>query len=839
MNDTKKTIDGDDPRLTAYALGELSPPERSSVETALRGDPSLLKEIDELQKLSLQLEEELSAEPLPALSSEAREAIEAEARKHEEAQPSATGEPALAPKAGRVIRFPFALKAAAGLLVAATGVGLLGTGTMNAERAAMSSARPNAALYDHAGDPADGPARVLGETATAFRETPPAEAQPVQADPGRLLPVGKKPSPRRAERGDRFADTYYSADLDADRRRQPAAPRTPTGPVRTGAVRDPSAGGGLVQEDEKARKPVPLRTRTTGLEQKPGAGGRVNHAPIPQAEPERTPPTSMRINVDVAEVDLVDVMEQISRQTGTNIIVSQALRNRRIAPPELTGNWRDAVELIAGMTGAKVDERSDGTVILVPSIAVARSTIDTPFMTVTQGPLSTFSIDVDTASYTTTRKLIKRHTRPNPDSVRIEEMINYFPYDYAPPAKDSEHPFAVHTEVANCPWKPGNKLVRVALKGREIDLDQRPTSNLVFLLDVSGSMNSSAKLPLLKKSLRMLLEQLGENDRVAIVVYAGASGLALPSTSCNEKGKIMNALERLRAGGSTNGGSGIQLAYHVAAENYIEGGINRVILCTDGDFNVGTRRRGDLVRLIKEKAKSNVFLTVLGFGMNHSDKRMESLADKGNGHYAFIDNEREGRKVLVEEMGGTLLTIAKDVKIQVEFNPALVASYRLIGYANRKLKARDFADDTKDAGEIGAGHSVTAFYEIVPVGKAAPAKDGTSGLKYQGKTPELTAAADSDELMTVKLRYKQPEGAKSTLLSTVIRNGKTGFWDASQDFRFAASVAAFGMLLRDSPFRGRTSFALIGEMAQDSAGSDPQGYRRELIQLVKKTQSIR
>ena len=385
---------------------------------------------------------------------------------------------------------------------------------------------------------------------------------------------------------------------------------------------------------------------------------------------------------------------------------------------------------------------------------------DNRFLEVSNNPLSTFSIDVDTASYANVRRFLQRGTLPPKDAVRIEEMLNYFSYDY--PVPSGEGPFSASVEVAQAPWALEHRLVRIGLKGKEVAMKNRPSSNLVFLLDVSGSMQPSNKLPLLKKAMRLLVDRLGEKDRVAIVVYAGASGLVLPSTSADQKERILAALENLEAGGSTNGGSGIRLAYQTAVSHFISGGINRVILATDGDFNVGTTNQGDLTRLIEDNARSGVFLTVLGFGMgNYKDSTLEKLADMGNGNYAYIDNINEARKVLVDEINSTLITIAKDVKIQIEFNPLQVSAYRLIGYENRLLRQEDFNDDTKDAGEIGAGHTVTVFYEIVPAGRGLSIP-GVDPLKYQ--TPMgTTEVAQSGELLTLKLRYKQPDGQTSRL----------------------------------------------------------------------------
>jgi Ca-activated chloride channel family protein len=457
------------------------------------------------------------------------------------------------------------------------------------------------------------------------------------------------------------------------------------------------------------------------------------------------------------------------------------------------------------------------------------------FLHAAREPLSTFSIDVDTASYANVRRMLNQGHRPPADAVHIEEFVNYFDYRY--PEPDSDAPFSVSAEVATCPWNTAHRLARIGLKARSVDWGERPSSNLVFLLDVSGSMSSSNKLPLVKKSMKMLLQTLGENDRVAMVVYAGAAGLVLDSTTCDRNGEILEALEGLSAGGSTAGGAGIQLAYKVAERNFIKGGLNRVILCTDGDFNVGVSDRGSLTRMIEQKAKGGVFLTVLGFGMgNLQDATLESLADKGNGNYGYIDGELEARKVLVNEAGGTLLTVAKDVKIQVEFNPALVNAYRLIGYENRVLAHRDFNDDARDAGDIGAGHTVTALYEIVPAGTQVNIP-GTDPLKYQ-EAPRLTDAAWSDEIMNVKLRYKRPDGDKSTLLQLPVTDDGRKLSAASGDFHFSAAVAAFGLVLRDSRYKSSASLDLVQELATGGKGGDEHGYRAEFIALVAKARSL-
>jgi Ca-activated chloride channel family protein len=459
---------------------------------------------------------------------------------------------------------------------------------------------------------------------------------------------------------------------------------------------------------------------------------------------------------------------------------------------------------------------------------------DNPFLAAATNPLSTFSIDVDTASYANVRRFLTEGRLPPKDAVRIEELVNYFRYDYPEPAGDA--PFSITTELGSCSWEPEHRLVLVGLRGRAIDGESLPPRNLTFLLDVSGSMQSPDKLPLLKRAMGVLVDSLRAEDRVAIVVYAGSSGLVLPPVSGAEKGAIHAAIDSLRAGGSTAGAAGIRLAYEVAKDSYVEGGINRVILATDGDFNVGVSSDGELVRLIDEKRESGVFLSVLGFGEgNLQDAKMEKLADHGNGNYSYIDSFREARKVLGTEAGGTLVTIAKDVKIQVEFNPARVRAYRLIGYENRALRAEDFADDRKDAGEIGAGHTVTALYEIVPIGVAIdlPAVDP---LKYQ-KPSAPFADGSSNELLTVKLRHKAPDGDRSRLQTVVVEDRDVSL-EPSADLRFASAVAAFGMLLRDSEYKGSASWSQVVDLARGAVGSDPDGYRTEFLALARSAESL-
>lgn len=450
-----------------------------------------------------------------------------------------------------------------------------------------------------------------------------------------------------------------------------------------------------------------------------------------------------------------------------------------------------------------------------------------------KNPLSTLSIDVDTASYTNVRRFINSGNLPPPDAVRIEELINYFTYDYPQPIDGA--PFSFTTELTDAPWKSGNRLLLVGLQGLKIPVDKLPPANLVFLIDVSGSMDQENKLPLLVKSFKLLVGQLRPQDRVAIVVYAGQAGLVLPSTSGAEKYKILSALDSLQAGGSTAGGQGIQLAYQVARENYIKHGNNRVILATDGDFNVGASSDADMERLIEEKRKDGVFLSVLGYGMgNYKDSKMQKLADRGNGNYAYIDTLLEAKKVLLSQFGGTLMTIAKDVKLQVEFNPAKVKSYRLIGYEKRMLRAEDFTDDRKDAGELGSGHTVTALYEIVPADSVSP---DTRELTYQ-TTQVKDSARTSTELATIRFRYKKPQEDTSSELVRKIPADANTLNNAGNNISFAAAVAEWGMLLRNSEHKGSANFTRILEMARKAKGTDVEGYRAEFIRLVEMSELL-
>lgn len=457
------------------------------------------------------------------------------------------------------------------------------------------------------------------------------------------------------------------------------------------------------------------------------------------------------------------------------------------------------------------------------------------FKTVSESPLSTFSIDVDAASYSNMRRYINKDELPPADAIRTEELINYFSYDYPQPTGND--PVKITTEVGACPWNVKHRLVRIGLKAKEIPTDKLPVSNLVFLIDVSGSMYGPQRLGLVQSSLKLLVNNLRDEDRVAIVVYSGSAGEKLPSTSGSDKQKIREAIDELTAGGSTAGGAGIKLAYKMAKQNFVKGGNNRIILCTDGDFNVGVSSDEGLEKLIEQERKSGVFLTVLGYGMgNYKDSKMQVLAEKGNGNHAYIDNLQEANRVLVNEFGATMHTVAKDVKLQIEFNPSQVQAYRLIGYESRLLKDEDFNNDAKDAGEMGAGHTVTAFYEVVPAGIKSDFTGKVDDLKYQKTKPAPAVTNNSKELLTVKLRYKAPDGNTSKKIEQPLIDDKKE--KVSSDFRFASAVAMFGQLLRDSDFKGDATYDKVISLAKTSLDNDEKGYRREFIRLAETAEGL-
>jgi Ca-activated chloride channel homolog len=478
---------------------------------------------------------------------------------------------------------------------------------------------------------------------------------------------------------------------------------------------------------------------------------------------------------------------------------------------------------------ADYDDNLSGNVYFNPSTEEYNKIHENAFKNVKSDPLSTFSIDVDRASYSNIRRFLNLGQKVPADAVRIEEMINYFDYEYPQPT--NEHPYSITPEYSECPWQANHKLLLIGLQGKKIPMDNLPVSNIVFLLDVSGSMDEANKLPLVKSSMKLLVNNLREKDKISIVVYAGAAGIVLEPTPGNNKAKILEAIDNLQAGGSTAGGEGVLLAYKTAEANFIKGGNNRIILCTDGDFNVGVSNPNELEDLITKKRESGVFLTCLGFGMgNYKDNKIETLANKGNGNYAYIDNIQEANKTLVSEFGGTMFTIAKDVKIQIEFNPSVVQAYRLIGYENRMLNNEDFKDDKKDAGEMGAGHTVTAIYEIIPVGVKSDYVKKVDDLKYQDNKSN---SGDTKEVVTIKTRYKKPDGDTGIDYNIPVANKTKELKSTSDNFRFSSAVAMFGMLLRASEFKGSANYDQVIELAEKSKGKDSEGYKAEFVRLVK------
>jgi Ca-activated chloride channel family protein len=550
-------------------------------------------------------------------------------------------------------------------------------------------------------------------------------------------------------------------------------------------------------------------------------------------------------------VGLGMVEEKIAGRTIINVIMKRQVLNATEVVVTALGQTRQAKELGYSTTRVLSGKVPGLTVVSGDMGSYYRTDVDEEllsregydhisenrFLKTTDNPLSTFSIDVDAASYSNVRRFISQGQLPPAGAVRVEEMINYFHYEYPQPSGDT--PFSINTEITDAPWNKEHKLVLIGLQGKKISADNLPPSNLVFLIDVSGSMSGPSRLGLVKSSLKMLVDQLRQQDHVSIVVYAGNAGLVLKPTSGSDKMTIKNAIDNLEAGGSTAGGEGIKLAYKTARENFLKSGNNRVILCTDGDFNVGVSSNDELVSMVEEERKSGVFLTVLGYGMgNYQDNKMQLLADKGNGNHAYIDGISEAKKVLVNEFGGTLFTIAKDVKLQVEFNPAKVQGYRLIGYENRMLAKEDFNDDKKDAGEMGSGHTVTALYEVIPVGVKSDFLNNVDPLKYQSAPEKFSETNHDDEILTVKFRYKAPDGEVSKLIEQPVNDDHVSLTASSENLRFAAAVAEFGMLLRNSEFRSASSFANVLGLATTARGKDEEGYRSEFIKMVQSAELL-
>lgn len=762
-----------DPRLMAYALGELTDPnEIKAVESLLRGSPALRQELESLRATAELIQLELEQEPCPSLAPH---------------QLASLGEP---PRSGgfwprvrpgnRSWWFPAGLATAAGLAV-------------------MVSA---AILF-------------LQET-----EEPPLSAGLQQQEPV----VDEAP-----------ADSGRIAKQTQDQTGpEPDAAGSPQGLVQSAPEPPKKVSPASPAGQDSSQSSLPVPAETAVVSENPGTspgsgralvsrvGGRVikpREIPRSRVVKPREIPGSRIIGPRVRPEGIIEERYSLRERL-------QMLRGRSRIPPSVPFSPSATVR-------ANLDERP-----AMPSpVPSGSSTEDyryqeeNPFRKVVREPLSTFGIDVDTASYANVRRFLRQGSLPPKDAVRIEEMVNYFSYAYGAPG--GENPVAVLMDLARAPWKQEHLLLRIGIQAEAIDPAERPPGNLVFLLDVSGSMRPANKLPLLKRAMRLLIKNLGAKDRVAFVTYAGESAVVLPSTPCDRKEEIFRALEHIMAGGPTNGEAGIREAYATAAAHFIPGGTNRVILATDGDFNLGLTDEGSLIRLIRKQARSGIFLSVLGLGTgNYKDAALESLANRGNGNFAYLDNLEEARKVLVRELGATLVTVAKDAKIQIEFNPARIDSYRLIGYENRSLRHEEFNDDTRDGGEIGAGHQVTVLYEIVPAGTGSPA-GRVDPLKYQ-TPPAPNRVGDAAEWLTLKIRYKPPDQDESRLLEFTHSGSPASFADAASDFRFASAVAAFGMILRDSPHRGTATLQQVLGWAQEASGDDPHGYRGEFVRLARK-----
>ena len=786
----------DDPKFTAHILGELddiTPVERAEIEALIRADATAAAEAAETQELAALLRRELQGEEAQPLTPAQRASI------------LAATAPGPRLEKAKLVPFPHRLtmlSAIAACLIVGISIALIFQ-AFDAEKSTQGATvmnepqpGPTITLTPEPVPPAKLPLVVPEVADAAKAELKPADGPP-PTDSRNLLAQQLQPLESRMPAHPRAAPPSLPAPAHAAAKQAPAPPTPQAIEGEELKVAATALPGTAPRGQRQPSSPAPSVTVAAGFAMRgagsKSAGGRASHV--------------IKDNLSFFDADRPDALQDYRRRSE----------------------------------GVSTEKPRDIRAPSAPGITEAFDAItDNAFFTVRENPLSTFSADVDTASYAIVRRFLNEQQLPPKGAVRIEELLNYFTYDYPQPQGDA--PFSATMEVATCPWTPAHRLVRIGLKGREIAKDRRPASNLVFLIDVSGSMDEPNKLPLLKQSLGLLIDQLGSEDQVGIVVYAGHSGCVLEPT--HNKTKMRHALRNLEAGGSTNGASGIELAYQLAGQSFIKGGTNRVILATDGDWNVGVTNQSDLLDMIAKKAQGGVFLTVLGFGMdNLQDSMLVKLADKGNGHYAYIDTLLEAKKVFVHQLSSTLVTIAKDVKIQVEFNPAQVSGYRLIGYEKRLLAKEDFNDDKKDAGEIGAGHTVTALYEVVPAGKDVPTPARVDALKYQTPAAEKPENRNqkpgiSTELLTLKLRYKAPDGDTSKLLEFPLTDAGATWEKSSRDFRFAAAVAGYGMLLRDSPHKGIATWASVHELAVEGRGEDATGYRAEFISLLEKAQTL-
>ncbi len=818
----------DEARLTAYALNELDAAERGEVEKILAANAEARRWVEEVRQTARQLEKELAGEECPALTAEQTRALQQQIR--------AAKQPGFWARLW-LPQFRMIEALAVVAMVAVMALVLwpaLEKSKPKAQPLAMNL--PSSAQMKTPAPAAEKKPPLVTTAGNAMVATTPRVMSPAK-------PATQPPTQAAAGPANSTIITAGELALSFDA-------------VKSAPPATDSLLNKQLEKNEATAPPVPPGSLALNY-----AVG-TSQGRLPDSSGSQTQPQATEV---VTVVNSVDFQPGAASSTGGNyqekngavvgvvnaFASNSGLRNSLGENRRLPGSSQAGVP--ADQFAAIEGERSQLTLGDTPvqdgfyrsvnawpaGTATYPRLVENAFLTAQNHPLSTFSIDVDTASYANVRRFLNSGQLPPPAAVRLEEMINYFHYNYPPP--HGNDPFAANIEIAGCPWNADHRLVRIGLKGREIAPDKRPPSNFVFLIDVSGSMQPAERLPLIKQALHQLVKKMTENDRVAVVVYASEVGIKLPSTACTQKEKILEAIDELQASGSTDGSDGIQTAYRIAQENFIKGGVNRVLLCTDGDFNVGITDQGQLVKMIQDKAKGGVALTTLGVGTdNYKDALMQKLADKGNGNYAYLDSLEEAQKVLIDQMSGTLVTLAKDVKIQVEFNPAQVGAYRLIGYEKRMLRKEDFNNDKKDAGEIGAGHTVTALYEIVPAGGEIRAGE-VDDLKYQKtaeEKPERYVADSSRELLTLKLRYKQPDGDRSRRLEFPVTDSGKSFERASTDFKFATAVAEFGMLLRGSEFAGSSTYGGVLELAQAAKGTDAEGYRSEFLTLVKTAQRL-
>ncbi len=820
----------DDPRITAYVMNELSGDARVAFEAELKTKPDLSAAVDDARRVTDRLSGMFAAESTPPLSLDRREGIASGAKSSTESNRSETHR-----TPSRSWKIPMLVLGTAAVVALLIGIAPM----LNDEPVTVSQVETDASHSSLESE--------LREMLTETTDVTVVEQKALSIEE-RPIPVSIKPMATNADSASRSlaaprAENGLTIPIAKDKRTGDTDRPNTDRDMRLDGM---SMGGMDTGMAEIEGMDVAMGGGMGGSEEMGSAMGMDSVLDEYGMLMQNAPNRKSRVLSDSSASNEFLFRGNVEYQSELPATPFAAEPS-----PSSRGGVRSAIELprsiepssiqVTPRFGRDANGRIDSSGDKFSPIT------ENDFKRASEEPLSTFSIDVDTASYSKVRDILVRANQlPRPDAVRIEEMVNYFNYHYSPPPIDAEHPFDAQVEITACPWNDQHRLARIGIQGKTMKSDERPRCNLVFLVDTSGSMNSPHKLPLVIEGMQMLAKQLEKGDRVAIVVYAGSAGLVLDSTSAKRTKKINQALSGLAAGGSTNGGAGIELAYQTARENFVDGGVNRVILCSDGDFNVGTTGTDALVRLVENEAKSGVFLTVLGFGMgNHNDAMMEQISGRGNGNYAFIDNSKEARKVLVEQASGTLVTIAKDVKLQVDFNPAKVASYRLIGYENRMLATEDFNDDKKDAGEIGAGHSVTALYEIVPVGvDSDPARPKIDESKYTVKPAPIEEAGDvdvptSNETLTVRIRYKQPDGDTSTRVDFPITDDGGSFDAAGEATRFAASVAGFAMQLRRSEHAGDWTMTDVLETAKSSRGSDEDELRSEFIQLVEKASELK